>query len=153
MKELLDQINEISKYGLIKNLNEENKEKNLEKNLVKIYNSYFEIEYEFDENDYPEFEKTELLNIRENIESNFPKFGFYKIANEISEIENEYENLIGDSIDDLTDIIFDLQETKWRTENTSENDAKWFYKFTFETHTKNHLINLLNYINQIKWKL
>ena len=150
MKELLDQINEISKYGLIKNFDEKNKELNLEKNLVKIYNSYFEIEYVFDEKKYPEFDNTELLKIRENIESNFPNFGYYKIPNEIAEIENESENLIGDSVDDLSDIILDLQEIKWRAKNTSENDSKWFFKLIFESHTKNHIINLLNYLKETK---
>lgn len=150
MKELLDHINEVSKYGLFKNIDEENKELNLEKYLVKIYNSYFEIEYKYDEKEYPEFDNTELLQIRENIKSNFPNFGYYKIANEITDIENETENLIGDSIDDLNDIILDLQEIKWRAENTSENDSKWFFKLIFNSHTKNHIINLLNYLKDTK---
>jgi len=147
MKELLDKINEISKYGLIKNLNEEGKTKKLERNLVKIYDLYFENGYQFDETEYPEFNKKDFLNIRENIESNFPKFGYYKIATS-TKIENETEYLIADSIDDLNDIIFDLQEVKWRIENTSENDAKWFFNLIFESHTKSHIINLLNYLKE-----
>ncbi|WP_177764412.1 DUF5063 domain-containing protein [Flavobacterium sp. I3-2] len=148
MKELLDPINEISKYGLLENLNEKDKTKNLERNLVKIYDLYFENEFEFDETEYPEFNKKDFSNIRENIASNFPKFGYYKIATLITEIENEVENLIADSIDDLNDIILDLQEVKWRTENTSVNDAKWFFNLIFESHTKNHIINLLNYLRE-----
>ena len=150
MQEILDQINEISKYGLTKNSIEKDKEKNLEKHLVKIYNSYFETEYTFDESNYPEFKKNEILNIRENIQSNFPNFGYYKIAKEIENIYSETEYFVGDAIDDLADIIIDLQEIKWHAENNSEDDAKWFFKFIFENHTKQHLIALLNYLNQTK---
>lgn len=114
MIELLEQIDEILKYGLFKNLNEENKELNLEKKLVAIYNCYFKTEYKFDENEYPEFKKLEYSKIRENIVSNFPNFGFYKVATEIDNIENESENVLSDSLDDLCDLIIDLQEIKWR---------------------------------------
>ncbi len=150
MKELLDQINEISKFGFVKNLDEKDKTKSLEKYLVKIYDLYFKNEYKFDETEYPKFDSKSLINIRENLESNFPNFGYYKIANKINEVENDNEYFIGDSIDDLNDIIFDLQEIKWKSENTSENDAKWFFNFIFESHTKNHIINLLNYLKETK---
>ena len=148
MIELLEQIDEISKYGLFKNLNEKNKEVNLEKKLVEIYNYYFKTEYEFDENEYPEFNKLEYSKIRENIISNFQNFGFYKVATEIDKIENESEIVLADSLDDLCDIIIDLQEVKWRVENTSENNAKWFFKLIFESHTKNHILNLLKYLGE-----
>lgn len=149
MIQLLDQIDEISKYGLFKNLNEENKELNLERKLVKIYNYYFETQYKFDENEYPEFNNFEYSIIRENLLSNFPNFSFYKVAIEIDNIENESENVLADALDDLCDIIHDLQEIKWRAENTSENDAKLFFKFVFESHTKKHILNLLNYLDAI----
>jgi hypothetical protein len=78
MTELIPTINKIVKCGLQPNLTVTDKEKLLEKDLVKIYNLYFEINFDFDEKDYPDFDKSNLPNIRQNIESNFTDFGFIK---------------------------------------------------------------------------
>lgn len=53
---------------------------------------------------------------------------------------------MGDAVDDLSDIIYDLLEVKWRLEHTSETDAWWHFLFTFQAHTQQHLIDLLNYL-------
>ena len=58
---------------------ETDKEKLLEKNLVKIYSLYFDIEYEYDETAFPDFDKLKFTDIRKNVESNFKNFGFYKL--------------------------------------------------------------------------
>ncbi len=147
MRELIPTINEIAKYGLQPNLTEVDKEKSLAKSLVKIYNLYFEIEYEFDETDYPDFDNEKYQNIRQNVESNFKDFGFYKMVLEINDMVND-EIGIGDAVDDLSDIIKDLLEVKWRIENNSLNDGLWFFNFIFNSHTEKHIIDLLNYIKQ-----
>ena len=150
MKELIPTINEIIKFGLFSNLKDKEKEIVLEKNLIKIYCLYFEINYEFDDRDYADYDKTELKIIQNNIKSNFEKYGFYKTAiGTINEIDNLTKCGIGDAIDDLTDIIFDLSEIKWRIENNSENDGLWFFKLIFKTHTQQHILDLLNYMKQI----
>lgn len=148
MTELIPTINEIVKYGLQQNLTITNKEKLLEKNLVKIYNLYFDIQFDFDENDYPDFDKANLPNIRQNIESNFKDFGFYKITLNINDISNLQDSAIGDAIDDLNDIIIDLLEIKWRIENNSLADGLWFFELTFYSHTQQHILDLLNYMKQ-----
>src|SRR5690606_3915163 len=104
MTELIPTINEIIKYGLQPNLTTDKDERNtiLEKSLVEIYRLYFEIEYEFDETDYPEFDKNNYQNIRQNIESNFPDFGFYKTIIDFNDLDNKVDDAIGDAIDDLT---------------------------------------------------
>jgi hypothetical protein len=147
MRELIPTINEIAKYGLQPNLTEVDKEKSLAKSLVKIYNLYFEIEYEFDETDYPDFDNEKYQNIRQNVESNFKDFGFYKMVLEINDMVND-EIGIGDAVDDLSDIIKDLLEVKWRIDNNSLNDGLWFFNFIFNSHTEKHIIDLLNYIKQ-----
>ena len=147
MREHIPTINEIAKYGLQPNLTEVDKEKSLAKSLVKIYNLYFEIEYEFDETDYPDFDNEKYQNIRQNVESNFKDFGFYKMVLEINDMVND-EIGIGDAVDDLSDIIKDLLEVKWRIENNSLNDGLWFFNFIFNSHTEKHIIDLLNYIKQ-----
>ena len=113
MTELIPTINEIVKYGLQQNLTVTDKEKVLEKDLVKIYNLYFDIKYDLDENHYPDFDKENLPNIRQNIESNFNDFGFYKTILDLNDIDNLQDSAIGNAIDDLNDIIIDLLEIKW----------------------------------------
>jgi len=148
MTELIPTMNEIIKYGLEPNLISPDKEKMLEKNLVKIYNLYFDIEYKFDEKDYPGVDKTIYADIRQNVKSNFKDFGFYKTVSDINDINNLNDNAIGDALDDLTDIILDLLEIKWRIENNSLADGLWFFELTFYSHTQQHIIDLLNYIKQ-----
>lgn len=148
MTELIPTINEIVKYGLQPNLTVTNKEKLLERNLVKIYDLYFDIEYKFDERDFPDFDKSQLPDIRQNVESNFKDYGFYKTILDINDIDNLKENAIGDAIDDLTDIITDLLEIKWRIENNSLADGLWFFELTFYSHTQQHILDLLNFMKQ-----
>jgi len=109
--------------GLRANLVETDKEKLLERNLVKIYNLYFDIEFEFDKTDFIDFDKSKLPNIRENVESNFKDFGLYKTVIDINDLDNLKENSISDAVDDLTDIIIDLLEIKWRIETNSLADG------------------------------
>jgi len=148
MTELIPTINEIVKYGLQPNLTATDKEKLLEKDLVKIYNLYFDIKYKFDETAFPDFDKTEYSDIRQNVTSNFKDFGFYKIILDINDIDNTKDNGIGDAIDDLTDIIFDLLEIKWRIENNSLADGLWFFELIFYSHTQQHILDLLNFMKQ-----
>jgi hypothetical protein len=148
MTELIPTINEIIKYGLQSNLMETDKEKMLEKNLVKIYSLYFDIEYEFDEKDFPDFEKAEYQDIRKNIESNFNDFGLYKSVFDINDIDNLKDNSISDAVDDLTDIIIDLLDIKWRIETNSLADGLWYFQLIFYTHTQQHILDLLNFMKQ-----
>ncbi len=146
MNDLLQIIDDITKYGLNPNLDIEDKEKDLEKHLVQLYSKYFEIQFKFDEIDYPDFEKTGLPNIRENVSKNFPHFGLYYNLMDLHELLKKPNLVVGDAVDDLTDIILDLLEIKWRNENNSEQDAWWYFEFSFYSHTQQHLIDLLNYM-------
>ena len=148
MTDLIPTIAEIVKYGLQPNLTVADKEKLLERNLVKIYDLYFDIEYKFDETDFPDFDKSQLPDIRQNVESNFQNYGFYKTILDINDIENLKDNAIGDPIDDLSDIITDLLEIKWRIENNSLADGLWFFELIFNSHTQQHILDLLNYMKQ-----
>ena len=148
MTDLIPTINQIVKYGLEPNLTTTDKEKELEKNLVKIYSLYFDIEFKFDETDYPDLDKTEYADIRQNVTSNFEDFGFYKTVSDIEDIDNLNDNTIGGALDDLTDIIRDLLEIKWRIENNSLADGLWFFELTFYSHTQQHILDLLKYMKQ-----
>lgn len=135
MTELLEIIDEIVKFGLQPNLTVPDRDKILERSLIKIYSFYFDISYQFDNTDYPDFNKSDLPNIRHNVETNFPEFGFYKTVLDYDDIDNVKECGIGDAIDDLTDIINDLLEIKWRIENNSLADGLWFFELIFKGHT------------------
>lgn len=148
MIELIPTIIELVKYGLEPNLQTSDKVEMLEKNLVKIYNLYFDIKYKFDETEYIEFDKVDYSYIRQNVTSNFKDFGYYKTVFYINDIDNLIDNHIGDALDDLTDIIVDLLEIKYRIENNSLADGLWFFELTFNSHTKQHIIDLLKYIKQ-----
>jgi hypothetical protein len=148
MTELIPTINEIVKYGLQTNLRVTDKEKLLERHLVKIYNLYFDIEYKFDETDFPDFDKSQLPDIRQNVTSNFNDFGFYKTILDINDFDNLKDNAIGDAIDDLSDIIADLLEIKWRIENNSLADGLWYFQLIFYGHTQQHILDLLNFMKQ-----
>ena len=148
MTELIPTINEVVKYGLQPDLTIAYKEKLLEKNLVKIYNLYFDIEFEFDERDFPDFDKSEYSDIRKNVESNFKDFGLYKTVIDINDLENLQENAVGCAVDDLTDIILDLLEIKWRIETNSLADGLWYFQLVFYSHTQQHILDLLNFMKQ-----
>lgn len=148
MKDIIHIINEIIKYGLEPGLNVVDKEKLLEKNLITIYSYYFDVEDKFDKSDFPEFKKPELDDIRINVESNFKDFGFYCKVLAPLEIDEEVDISLGDTIDDLSDIIIDLLEIKWRIENNSLTDGLWFFDLTFYNHTQQHILDLLNYMKQ-----
>lgn len=148
MTELLEIIDEIVKFGLQPNLTVPDRDKILERSLIKIYSFYFDISYQFDNTDYPDFNKSDLPNIRHNVETNFPEFGFYKTVLDYDDIDNVKECGIGDAIDDLTDIINDLLEIKWRIENNSLADGLWFFELIFKGHTQQHILDLLNYMKQ-----
>jgi len=148
MKELIPTINEIVKYGLQPNLTVTDKEKVLERNLVKIYNLYFDVKYEFDDTDFPDFGKSQLPDIRQNVSSNFKDFGFYKTILDINDVNNLTDTALGDAIDDLSDIIFDLLEIKWRIENNSLADGLWYFQLIFHGHSQQHILDLLNFMKQ-----
>lgn len=108
MSELIPVINEIVKYGLEPNVVLTDGYKSLERNLVKLYSLYFEIEYEFDSTEYPDFDRTALPDIRHNISANCKDFGLYQSILDPLNLEKNDNNVIGDAIDDLIDIILDL---------------------------------------------
>lgn len=148
MTELITTITEIVKYGLQPNLIVPDKENLLERNLVKIYDLFFDISYEFDETDFPDFDKSQLPDIRQNVRSNFTDFGLYKTILDINDIDNLKDSAIGDAIDDLTDIIIDLLEIKWRIETNSLADGLWYFQLIFYAHTQQHILDLLNFMKQ-----
>lgn len=148
MTTLIPTINEIVQYGLQPDLTIVDREKLLERNLVRIYALYFDVEFEFDETNFPEFDKSKLPNIIENVQSNFSDYGWYQTVLDINDLDNLKNNGIGYAIDDLSDIIIDLLEVKWGIENNSLADGLFFFQLMFYGHMQQHILDLLNYMKQ-----
>lgn len=150
--QLIDTINQIIKFGLERNItiNKYERDMLLEKSLINIYSLYFEIQYEYDNTDFEEYDDIKYVDIRKNIESNFPDFGYYTVALDLLDVDNKDNTAIGDAIDDLSDIILDLLRIKWRIENNSKNDGLWYFELIFSSHSQQHIIDLLNYLKQRK---
>ena len=137
-------ISSIIKWGRVTEGEDNEKEISLRKALVRLYAYCLDISYQFDGNEYPEPLDSVYNDIRFNVENNFPNWGYY---NEISDLKIiDAEIILGDAVDDLSDIINDLMRVEWRINNTSVNDALWHLNFSFQNHFEQHLIGLLNYI-------
>jgi hypothetical protein len=63
-------------------------------------------------------------------------------------MEQDADIVIGDALDDLTDIIKDIFSVKWKYENTSIDDAEWQFYFSIRSHSESHLVNLLKYLKE-----
>ena len=81
---------------------------------------------------------------RAQIASRFPNYGLYRAAG----TEPEDDLLVGDAIDDITDIAIDLSEVEWLRDNTGEDHAMWQFFFSFETHWGSHLRSLQWYVHE-----
>jgi hypothetical protein len=81
--------------------------------------------------------------IRLYISANFEEFGYYNDVLEIKDNLNETELVVGDAVDDLTDIV---KDTLNALDLKKEKDVISSIKMDFEFHTKQHIINLLRYL-------
>ncbi len=87
--------------------------------------------------------------LRERIVSRFPNYGLYREAG----TEPDDEFLVGDAIDDLTDIAIDLSEVEWLWDNAGETDAMWQFHFGFESHWGSHLRGLQWYVHELEERI
>jgi len=146
--DLLGNINNIARLCLQPGLQVINRDRHIEECLVNTYRIYFNTPDHFDGKEYPEFDSSILANTRQQVAANFKEFGFYKTILDINDFSNLTDVATGDAIDDLSDIINDLLEVKWRLEHNSIEDGLWYFKLIFRTHTQQHVLDLLNYMKQ-----
>jgi len=146
MKELKPLIDKLIEFGVSSAGYKGNQIDKLKNLLVQIYLQYLNVESKFDENEYDDCPRSNYDLIRKNVEANFPDFGWYSVVLEPEKMIPNAEIAVGDAIDDLTDIIIDLSEVKWRMENTSESDAIYHFEFLMNAHSEQHLVDLLKYL-------
>ncbi|TXE13815.1 DUF5063 domain-containing protein [Seonamhaeicola algicola] len=148
MSNLRELIDKITEFGINPKVELTDKTDVLKKLLVGIYSEYLNVEFELDETDYDDSPEFNYNEIKENVKSNFTDLDWYSTVLDLNKMEPYVEIGIGDSIDDLSDIIKDLLVVKWKMENTSEMDALWEFNFSMKTHSEQHLIDLLKYLNE-----
>lgn len=102
--------------------------------------------YKFDEKDYADAPDTACDELRKLVASRFPNYGYYNVAENVTEDVGEGKTDVGDAIDDIADIAGDLYETKWRWENNSPDDGLWFFRNNFQFHWNEHLRDLQIYL-------
>lgn len=104
------------------------------------------VRYEFDGRDYPDSPREEYDVLRKKAAERFPDFGFYNLPGSVTNEIAQSELHVGDAIDDIADIARDLGEVVWRLENTSVDDALWYFVHSYTTHWSVHLRNLQWYL-------
>ena len=119
--------------------------------LDKLAISVNYVDFEFDATKYPDAPETNYQLIREKVQKKFPNLGYYNIPKDVSENLVKSEIIVGDAIDDISDIVGDLSEVLWCFENTSKNDALWHYQNSYLSHWGRHLRELQLYLHDKWW--
>ena len=102
--------------------------------------------YKFDERDFAEAPRKAYQGLRKSVTAQFPNFGCYNVAEDVTQNVGEGKAIVSDALDDITDIANDLFEAKWCWENNSPEDGLWHFKFSFDSHWSNHLRELQVYL-------
>lgn len=103
-------------------------------------------DYEFDSKDYSDAPRKTNGELQKLVTAQFPNFGYYNVAENVTKDVGEGKTNVGDAIDDILDIAKDLYETKWCWENNSPEDGLWFFKNNFQFHWNEHLRRLQIYL-------
>lgn len=89
--------------------------------------------------------EAEFKDTYDVLAARFPDFGFYPVADPLSAPGEE--QMLGDAIDDLADIVGDLREVIWRYENLGQADAFWHLHDLYRIHWGRHLRDLSGYVH------
>ena len=146
INKLYSLIDQTIKYGLDSNYSNRKSISSLKKALVEILFFHLDNEFECDDINYPDINRSQYSYIKENLEMNFPDFGNFKNFKNISDLTNLEDVLIQNVILDLNDIIIDLIEVKYRLQNNGNFAGTDTFDFLFETGMKNKILNVINYL-------
>ena len=120
----------------------------LEKQLITLYTFYLDCQEMSDNDEYPDPPPFPEKEYQEVIKKNFPDIGYYSMVldNAILTADNNWG--IGDAIDDVSDILRDLWDINWYFKNTSVGNAVFYFRLLFYSHTKGHVIGLINSLSK-----
>lgn len=77
--------------------------------------------------------------VRKRVSARFPDLGMYNVASAVESKIGESDCMVGDAIDDITDIYRDLAEAESKWQNSTAQEAMSTLKFSFDTHWERHL--------------
>ncbi|MDP3070187.1 MAG: DUF5063 domain-containing protein [Opitutaceae bacterium] len=100
--------------------------------------AYRNTSYTFDNRDFPDAPRTDYGEQRAKISALFPNYGPYCLPTTMN-AECSTDQMIGDAIDDLSDISRDFEEVLWRFEHTSVDDALWDFHEGYWRHWGRHM--------------
>jgi hypothetical protein len=109
------------------------------------------IEFQSDDNDYPDPPEADHARTMEVARKRFPSLGFYNVAGEISENISECDLHVGDAISDIAEIADDLNEVLWYFENTTNENALFYFELGYRTHWGRHMRELQLYLHDKWW--
>ena len=146
MDDLLIRIDEITKYGLAKIDSNHNRLLDLKINLLGLISIRLYIQMPEEPCIDKPVKQYSYDEIRRTVVFNFPDFGFYHTVLNPLDIYNEPNLAIGDSVDDITDVIKGLLEIKDKYINSTACDFMSSFIIEYDQHLKYHVLNLLQYI-------
>ena len=109
--------------------------------LVMSYHAAPDCDAAEEDSEPPEFDWTALY---QRMATRFPDYGMYIVADPLGGIDES--PMVGDAIDDLADIIRDMREVVWRSENLGDDDAHWYLRLMF-FHWGKHARELSLYLH------
>ena len=140
--ELKRLIEDILQWGQTVHSNTKDSYLQLEIQLVNLYRLYLTLPDLSDNNECsnpPPFPNS----YEEILKLNFPHFGFYNVCLNLKGPLSQYENGVGDAIDDIRDILRELWDVDFYFKRTSPENAIFYFKLAFYSHIRFHLKNLL----------
>ena len=85
--------------------------------------------------------------IRKAAEERFPNWGYYNTPQDVTEKAAESALVVGDAIDDITDIVNDLKIVMWSYRNETETHALWLLQDSYLAHWRAHMRHLQLYLH------
>ena len=110
------------------------------------------VAYKPDDKDYPDPPERDHSQTLDEVRKRFSSLGFYNVASEISDRISEYDGHVGDAIRYIAEIADELKEVLWYLNNTSNDNALFYFKFDFATHWGRHLRELQLYLHDRWWQ-
>lgn len=102
------------------------------------------------ENGQPDPPHQDCARFRSLAADRFPSFGLYNLPDIITDRIAESNLIVGDALDDLTDIARDLSDVAWRFEHTTEGDALYDFAESYDHHWRWHLRHLQFYLEALR---
>jgi len=106
---------------------------------------YSDTRYSFNDEEHSEAPREDYTTRRMRVMANFPSYGFYH-SSAAADDEVSGEDVLGDAVSDLADLVGDFQEILWRFDNTGVDDALWHFHNGYWTHWGLHMRELQLYL-------